>query len=251
MHFHLPKPLHGWREFVGEVAIIVLGVLIALGAEQVVEWLHWRHQQHETLERLFQESRANVALLGREDELLARETRQEQQFAAALTHGSCPPADQWPAARDVVKYPQVAVETSIYDEVVGAGGLASIDSTRVRTAISDFHSKLAWLQSTTDFFRSKAERPFDIGDQRVTVSYDPTSEDPEIMRFDRAALCSDKGFRNRVAVGVRNRVVWAGFHGPVVRSATALCEVLGRELGKACTPSEDMQRRIADAQGGH
>jgi hypothetical protein len=45
--------------------------------------------------------------------------------------------------------------------------------------------------------------------------------------------------------------VWAGFHGPVVRSATALCEVLGRELGKACTPSEDMQRRIADAQGGH
>lgn len=31
MHFHLPKPLHGWREFVGEVGIIVLGGLIALG----------------------------------------------------------------------------------------------------------------------------------------------------------------------------------------------------------------------------
>ena len=44
MHFHLPKPLHGWREFVGEVGIIVIGVLIALGAEQVVEGLHWRHQ---------------------------------------------------------------------------------------------------------------------------------------------------------------------------------------------------------------
>jgi hypothetical protein len=40
MHFHLPKPLHGWREFVGEVGIIVLGVLIALGAEQVVEAIH-------------------------------------------------------------------------------------------------------------------------------------------------------------------------------------------------------------------
>jgi len=32
MHFHLPKPLHGWREFAGEVGIIVIGVLIALGA---------------------------------------------------------------------------------------------------------------------------------------------------------------------------------------------------------------------------
>ena len=43
MHFHLPKPLHGWREFAGEVGIIVIGVLSALGAEQVVETLHWRH----------------------------------------------------------------------------------------------------------------------------------------------------------------------------------------------------------------
>src|SRR3954468_4362612 len=42
MHFHLPKPLHGWREFAGEVGIIVVGVLIALGAEQVVESVHWR-----------------------------------------------------------------------------------------------------------------------------------------------------------------------------------------------------------------
>jgi hypothetical protein len=40
MHFHLPKPLHGWREFLGEVGIIVIGVLIALGAEQVVGSIH-------------------------------------------------------------------------------------------------------------------------------------------------------------------------------------------------------------------
>lgn len=44
MHFHLPKPLHGWREFVGEVGIIVIGVLIALAAEQLVEDWRW-HQK--------------------------------------------------------------------------------------------------------------------------------------------------------------------------------------------------------------
>ena len=43
MHFHLPKPLHGWRQFVGEVGIIVVGVLIALSAEQLVETMHWHH----------------------------------------------------------------------------------------------------------------------------------------------------------------------------------------------------------------
>lgn len=44
MHFHLPKPIHGWREFVGEIAIIVIGVLIALGAEYLIEQWHWREQ---------------------------------------------------------------------------------------------------------------------------------------------------------------------------------------------------------------
>jgi hypothetical protein len=44
MHVHLPKPLHGWRAFVGEVAIIVLGVLIALAAQQAVESIEWRQK---------------------------------------------------------------------------------------------------------------------------------------------------------------------------------------------------------------
>jgi hypothetical protein len=42
MHVHMPKPMHGWREFTGEVGIIVMGVLIALGAEQLVETVHDR-----------------------------------------------------------------------------------------------------------------------------------------------------------------------------------------------------------------
>lgn len=42
MHVHLPKPLHGWRAFAGEVGIIVLGVLIALAFEQMVDAWQWR-----------------------------------------------------------------------------------------------------------------------------------------------------------------------------------------------------------------
>jgi hypothetical protein len=52
MHFHLPKPLHGWREFAGEVGIIVIGVLIALSAEQFVERLHWRKEVREADRRI-------------------------------------------------------------------------------------------------------------------------------------------------------------------------------------------------------
>ncbi len=42
MEVHKPKPVHDWREFAKEVGIIVLGVLIALAAEQTVEALRWR-----------------------------------------------------------------------------------------------------------------------------------------------------------------------------------------------------------------
>jgi len=41
MDIHKPKAWHGWREFLKEIGTIVIGVLIALGAEQAVEQLHW------------------------------------------------------------------------------------------------------------------------------------------------------------------------------------------------------------------
>ena len=44
MEIHKPKPIHNWREFLKEYAIIVLGVLTALAAEQAVEWLHWQSE---------------------------------------------------------------------------------------------------------------------------------------------------------------------------------------------------------------
>ncbi len=41
MDIHKPKPWHGAREFLKEYLIIVVGVLTALGAEQMVEAFHW------------------------------------------------------------------------------------------------------------------------------------------------------------------------------------------------------------------
>jgi hypothetical protein len=55
MDIHKPKPWHGLREFLKEYVIIVVGVLTALGAEQAVEWLHWRHQVEETRATLNEE----------------------------------------------------------------------------------------------------------------------------------------------------------------------------------------------------
>ena len=44
MRFRIPQPIHGWRQFAGEVGIIVVGVLIALGAQEIVEDRSWATQ---------------------------------------------------------------------------------------------------------------------------------------------------------------------------------------------------------------
>jgi hypothetical protein len=59
MEIHKPKPIHNWREFLKEYAIIVIGVLTALAAEQAVEWLHWQGEVKAARQAIFAEMATN------------------------------------------------------------------------------------------------------------------------------------------------------------------------------------------------
>lgn len=61
MEIHKPKPVHNWREFLMELGTITLGVCIALAAEQMVEWFHWRAQVQEAREVLATELAGNLS----------------------------------------------------------------------------------------------------------------------------------------------------------------------------------------------
>jgi hypothetical protein len=50
---------HSWRDFFIHIATIVIGLLIAIGLEQTVEWVHRRHEIRETREDLLQEREEN------------------------------------------------------------------------------------------------------------------------------------------------------------------------------------------------
>lgn len=50
MRIHLPRPPDGWDTYLTELSIVVLGVLIALGAQQAVETWHW-HQEAKTIRK--------------------------------------------------------------------------------------------------------------------------------------------------------------------------------------------------------
>jgi len=52
MEVHKPKPVRNWREFLTEIGTIVLGVSIALAAEQTVEAIHWHNKVVEAQEEV-------------------------------------------------------------------------------------------------------------------------------------------------------------------------------------------------------
>lgn len=85
MHFHLPKPLHGWREFAGEVGIVFLGVAIALAGEQLLEARHWSKKLDEVRSNMVTEMRDDDAVIA--SAILSRTRCADQvldQMAAAI-----------------------------------------------------------------------------------------------------------------------------------------------------------------------
>jgi hypothetical protein len=59
---HAPhKSVHGWRDFFIHLATITIGLLIALGLEATVEWMHHLHEVSETREALQRELQVNRA----------------------------------------------------------------------------------------------------------------------------------------------------------------------------------------------
>ena len=62
MDVHIPRPGHGWRALAREIGIIVLGVLIALAAEQGVSALHERTLAAQTRTAARAELRAALML---------------------------------------------------------------------------------------------------------------------------------------------------------------------------------------------
>ncbi|MDQ2859884.1 MAG: hypothetical protein M3T55_03985 [Pseudomonadota bacterium] len=47
MEVHKPRPIHSWRELASEIAVVVIGIAIALSGEQVIETLRWDHRVRE------------------------------------------------------------------------------------------------------------------------------------------------------------------------------------------------------------
>lgn len=134
MKLRIPTPLNGWRRFVGEVAIIVLGVLIALSAEQAVERWRLNQQLHAAREALRGDFKNILALAGERqaedkcirDRLLFLRDHLDRngELLPALGHVGSPPARAWyPASWDSLVSSNVSAQMK-RDDLLAYGSIA-------------------------------------------------------------------------------------------------------------------------------
>jgi hypothetical protein len=118
LDIHKPKPVRNWREFLTEVGTIVLGVCIALTAEQAVEWWHWRNQVAEARGIIASEMAGNLAgvavRLGAEACVESRLDELGRILDAAARSGSLP------AVGNIGVAPRNNLSTGAWDSIVAS-----------------------------------------------------------------------------------------------------------------------------------
>ena len=110
---HKPKPVHGWRDFLKEYAIIVLGVLTALTAEQVAERFRWQEAVRDGRESLHREMAFNDGYL--RDRLLVEPCIDRNIDAMARMVEAASKAGALPKTGQISLFPGRRLETSEWE----------------------------------------------------------------------------------------------------------------------------------------
>lgn len=125
MRFLIPKPIHGWRVLAGEVGIIVIGVLIALGAQQVAERVRDRQLADQTRAAVTEEIEQNLlslSLRGTAKPCIARRLGELHAIVNQWGRSGTFVTPLW-----VAQAPSLDVVFPRYEAAVNAGNIALLD----------------------------------------------------------------------------------------------------------------------------
>jgi hypothetical protein len=237
-----------WVLLALETLGVLVGILIAFELQQWGQQRSDAARHRQLMQRLFEESEMDISAIRYIRDVLREKVAAEKTFALALAKGECPPERDWQAVETIEMLPALTAPNSVYQELLGAGGLSSVERRDVRKAIAEFHSDLEWSQQQVAYFRQVKESPVPSRDPRVTITFDPTKDDPEVASFDRQALCADRGFRNSFAASLRQHIIFTeSYHEVPLLDAIAMCIRLGNSLGQDCTPASGGPLKGSDA----
>lgn len=141
MRVHLPRPLHGWRQFAGEVGIIVFGVLIALGAQQLVQNVQQRSDTADARRAIRGELEVNMARLASRAALKHCVESRMEEIQALLDAAAKNPSIVAPGW---IGRPQYWSMQTVRWDAVSQGGRAAL---LPADELADYGSLYSWMGS--------------------------------------------------------------------------------------------------------
>jgi hypothetical protein len=143
MRVHLLKPLHGWRAFAGEVGVVVLGVLLALGAQQWVERISWKMDVTEAKQDLAAELELDLFNAQERVQMETCIERRLNQLNDLIDH---PPPKRWTLLPGRGVVPIEIWSSSAWDTAVADGAVSHM-SRDERTNYASIYSYVRGLHA--------------------------------------------------------------------------------------------------------
>lgn len=120
------KPPHGWNAVAWELTIVTLGVVIALGAQQIVEAMSDRSTASETRAEVTDELNSNLMILALRQAAEPCVTRRLNELRSIVTQWE--KTGSFATPRWVSQAPMFLIQLSRYDAAQSAGRLALLSS---------------------------------------------------------------------------------------------------------------------------
>ena len=201
-------PVPAWRRVLGEIAIIVLGVLIALAVNDWAQGRNDRALERRYLERLRADAGHNAATL--EQMLHTNESRAATLAAYdAWVAGAGARPDEAAVAdamcRWFIAYSPDLQHTT-YAELVGSGNFAVLRDERLRILLGQAAASYERAQRVSPYGDVMRDATGPLERHR-TWQLDPALERGSTCRFDHDALRTDPDTRSMLAQLYREQVM--------------------------------------------
>jgi hypothetical protein len=203
MHVHLPKPLHGWRALLGEVGIIVVGVLIALSAEQLVQSIHEREdvsQLRAALRAELADDRARWEGIRVRDRCTQRRLDALERWVASASAGARLGSNPFrlflfnmhSSAWDLAKTSPAAAHIPLKERLTYASLYGAIDNWRQFIDEENINANaLSALLATADQPENRAQARFRLAQARLMVNRRALNYAYFFRRFDELGIKPD------------------------------------------------------------
>jgi hypothetical protein len=243
MDIHKPKAWHGLREFLREYAIIVVGVLTALGAEAVVERLHEQQISAEAREAVRAEVRLDLANVDRRLAAQACINDRIREIDALLDAAEHKRPFRPATLISVVSTPQAYTERW---EAATAGGRTSLFSSGEQRDLARIYHQFRFINE-----RKAAEED---AWARLGALEGQAAISPEMLARAREALAQARALNRGLWIFISNATEYAARIG-LKADANLLLDFSGKVGAKPsfCLPitatRADAQRIGADPPG--